>query len=307
MRNIIYLFIVMFLLSCDKEDDLTPSGYERDYFDLSYLANSTDPVEQAIYSFWEETGIAVFCDDTIGSDERVDVFGNTYTYYETLSLNYSLGGVSGESEPKLLDIVEIGEGEMETVIPALDIVKEDFLPIMQAGGKTYLSLYLVDEMNAYGSGSYVFMGLNTCVLARIPALAQMTETERSELCGEVAKTVLSSIIMSDAGYADELEEFETITTSTELSTAWVHFYTDYYYTWNIPRYSSGTDMYDVGFIGEDPNMPNCCPSSVQTDVELYISEIFALETDEAFRETWGGYPRIIAKYEIIRGIVDELL
>lgn len=307
MKVLFILLVGILLVSCSKEDDLQPSWSEKDYFDLSYLSESTDPVMQAIYSFWSETGTAVFCDDTIGQAERVDAFGNTYTYYETLSLNYSLGNVSGSSYPEVLSVEEIPLADRELIIPALDFIKEELLSFIELGGKSCRSLYLVNTLEVYSAGSYVFKGLNCVVLSKIPQMAEMTEEEKSIYVGEVAKFFVANLLMNSDEYASAVTEFENITRGMELSGAFVHFYTAYYYTWNISRYSQGSDLYSVGFLGEDPNYANCCPSSVQTDVEMYVQEIFVLETDEAFREKWADYPKIMEKYRILREILDELL
>ena len=69
-NKFLYVLLLSVLFSaCDKEDNLTPSNLGKDWFTIE---NSEDPVDRAIYQFYEETGIPVFYNDTIGQETRVD-------------------------------------------------------------------------------------------------------------------------------------------------------------------------------------------------------------------------------------------
>lgn len=305
MKKFIYIIAFVFFFSaCGKENTLTPSGFEKDFFDLSYLEKSNDPVDQARYDFWKETGISVFMDDTIGSSERVDEFGDTYTYYETLALNYSLGDVSGATYPELLALTELIKENYAAVIPALEFIKNELLSLVKSGGATYRSFYLVESLNSQAMGDYFFKGLNCAVFGKISQFANMTDAEKIAYKGQVANAIASPLIMSDE-YSSKIDEFAQITRSLALY--------DYrpFYSYSIAAnmvqiFSTGTSLEDVGFLGVDPTMPYYCPLTEETDVKMYVGEIFALEDDAGFRAKWGMWPRVIAKYEIIREILDEL-
>ena len=53
MRNTIYLVVMLlFLAGCEKEDVLTPSKEDRDWF---VITNDSDaPVDKAIYALYEK-------------------------------------------------------------------------------------------------------------------------------------------------------------------------------------------------------------------------------------------------------------
>ncbi len=302
---VIYIISFVFLLSaCDKEDALTPSGLEKDYFNLSYLEDSDDPVDQARYDFWKETGISVFMNDTIGSSERVDEFGDTYTYYETLALNYSLGDVAGSTYPELLSLTELTKENYSAVIPALEFIKNDLLPLLKKGGASYRSFYLVESLNSQALGDYYFKGLNCAVFGKISQFSNITDAEKVAYKGEVANAIATPLIMEDK-YTSKIEEFAQITRSMARYT-YRPFYSYSIAARMVPYYSNGTSLEDVGFLGADPTMSYYCPLTVETDVKMYVGEIFALENDEGFRAKWGAWPRVIAKYEILREILDEL-
>ena len=95
-NKFLYVLLLSVLFSaCDKEDNLTPSNLGKDWFTIE---NSEDPVDRAIYQFYEETGIPVFYNDTIGQETRVDNWGNSYTHYEILQFSSSaLGGCVREN------------------------------------------------------------------------------------------------------------------------------------------------------------------------------------------------------------------
>ncbi len=54
---------IMALMACSKESALEPSDKDINYFVVN--DNPNDPVQHAMYQFYEKTGIATFHNDTI--------------------------------------------------------------------------------------------------------------------------------------------------------------------------------------------------------------------------------------------------
>ena len=79
---------IAFLTSCSEEETSFPD-YEQDWFQI---ADSSDPAQHAAYEFFKQYRIPIFFNDTIGTQQRVDVFGHEYTYYMTLTLKAAIGG-----------------------------------------------------------------------------------------------------------------------------------------------------------------------------------------------------------------------
>lgn len=76
------------VVSCRKEKALTPSDQDENYFVVQ--DNPNDPVEHAIYEFYNSTGIASFCNDTIHRERIMDSAGLPRYSYIKLSLSYTL-------------------------------------------------------------------------------------------------------------------------------------------------------------------------------------------------------------------------
>lgn len=314
-QNIIILLMAIGVLAaCSSEETLEPSGYEQDVFNLENLKDG-DNIDKARYQFWKETGIAVFFNDTIGSQERTDVFGKKYVHYSTLSFVQSLGMMSGDAITELLVMNEIPYVRQQAAIEGLAWVKSDLLPILQSGGTKIKSLYLVDELRTGSSSSYdgatyetlFFKGMNTIALAKATQFSTMSVDERNQFKADIAKNAYIDAVM-DSKYDGQIEQFRAISVAVETTTTWVHLYTPWYYSWNITRYTTAKSVEDAGFLGLDPdpqysNM--CLPASVRNDVMMYIGEIMST-TEADFNEKWSSYPRIMQKAEIIRSILKEI-
>ena len=316
MRQKIFMLLmaVGLFAACSTEEDLEPSGYEQDVFSLEHLKDG-DAIDKARYQFWKETGIAVFFNDTIGTQERTDVFGNRYTHYYTLSFVQSLGMMSGDAVTELMVVNEIPRERQLEALEGLSWVKTDLLPILQSGGTKITSLYLVDELRTGSSSSYdgatyetlFFKGLNTIALAKASQFNTMSVTEKNQFKADVAKNMYVDVVM-DSKYESLIEQFRAISVAVEREGTWAHLYNPWYYYWNVARYTTVTSMQDAGFLGLDPdpqynNM--CLPASVRNDVMMYIGEIMST-TEAEFNEKWGSYPRIMQKAEIIRSILKEI-
>jgi hypothetical protein len=75
-------------VGCRKEKALTASDQDENYFVVK--DNPNDPVDHAIYEFYNSTGIASFCNDTIHRERISDSAGLPRYSYIKLSLSYSL-------------------------------------------------------------------------------------------------------------------------------------------------------------------------------------------------------------------------
>lgn len=93
MKKIYLLLSLAALLfgACGENDnDFTPSNGERNW--LIVEDNPNDPIDHQRYLIFQETGIPIYYNDTIGSEERYSyATGDPYTYYEVLQVFYSPG------------------------------------------------------------------------------------------------------------------------------------------------------------------------------------------------------------------------
>ena len=112
------IFFTLFALwACDQEDDLTPSGHEKEWM---IIEDSDDPLDKLRYEIFRDYGVATYYNDTIGSEERVDMIGNPYTYYERLKIFYYPGGAtSANYSNAVIDFVD-EEVRESVLVPVLE-------------------------------------------------------------------------------------------------------------------------------------------------------------------------------------------
>ena len=93
MKKIIIaaLAVISLTTACSDEEETLFTDYDKNWFVID--DNPADPAQHAAYEFYRDFGVPVFYNDTIGSQQRVDLWGNTYTHYETLTLSYAMGGI----------------------------------------------------------------------------------------------------------------------------------------------------------------------------------------------------------------------
>ena len=164
-NKFLYVLLLSVLFSaCDKEDNLTPSNLGKDWFTIE---NSEDPVDRAIYQFYEETGIPVFYNDTIGQETRVDNWGNSYTHYEILQ--FSSSALGGTETPNPFSAYELCP--KESVIDGLEFLREEIVPVLPESIKirSFLLLKSLTPRNSTTSKE-AFKGLNTVLIHVLPNL-----------------------------------------------------------------------------------------------------------------------------------------
>lgn len=86
MKNLFYVMMVFFILSCDKED-LTPSIIHDNLYAIQ--DDPTDPVKHRIYELYEKYDVSIYFNDTVGKYfVKNDIYGNPYYRYERLDYNW---------------------------------------------------------------------------------------------------------------------------------------------------------------------------------------------------------------------------
>lgn len=95
------LLLGIWLGGCDTEDDLTPSGFEKDWMVIAE-PTSNDPVDKIRYELYRDYGVSTYYNDTIGHENRVDMNGASYVYYEILRVFYAPGNRKPDGSYDLL-------------------------------------------------------------------------------------------------------------------------------------------------------------------------------------------------------------
>ena len=285
------LLFAIFFMACDKEDNLSPSNLGKDWFVVEDDPN--DPVTHAIYLFYKETGIPVFYNDTIGSETRIDNWGNSYIYHEILSVNYALGGVAIVGGTPVVSSYDLCPKEY--VLDGLDFLKTEVMPVIP-DNVHIRSFLLLDSLTSWGFGYEAFKGLNTVLVSRVTKLNEMSQDSRQRLKGAVIRSILSTSVLT---YESELATFYKITRSL-YSADNLYGYNAWYFTSRTPY----KDPRQVGFLYRNPRNPAYLPTE-EMDVNMYLEAIFSHTRDE-FMTLYGTYEPIMKKYEIIKSILQDI-
>ena len=167
--------LLLAVVSCRKENALVPSDEDENYFVIK--DNPNDPVDHAIYEFYNATGIAGFCNDTIHRKRIGDSEGQQQYTYITLSLSYTLF-----SNQYIYFRPVSNKGR----IPALlHLLRQDFLPGLPENFQIP-SLFFVDsiwtlhpEQNiGIADGWTSFHGFNTVGISVKDVEAMNADEER---------------------------------------------------------------------------------------------------------------------------------
>ncbi|MCX2494651.1 hypothetical protein OQX63_14285 [Pedobacter sp. PF22-3] len=303
MKNILFVIAACFLftlLSCRKEPFTKFPDYDKNW--LAMEDNPNDATIHANFQFYKETGIPVFVNDTIGSQQRVNVFGKAYTYYEVLSLSYSLGGIQSGPPPVVQSFTYCNKADVPT---ALTFLKTEIIPLIT--GKIHVpSILLVENMNTNAFGTYAYKGFNTIVVAQISKIPTMSAATKANYKAAILRSMLTNTVL-DNKYASTLDKFYTVSkkfvTGRDAYGLSTYFLTSNY----IVGLPAGTPLtfQAIGFLGPDTIITSISPNSTWLDVSMYIEAAMA-NTDDQFKQKYAAYPNILLKYGYIRQILTDM-
>ncbi|MDE6073702.1 MAG: hypothetical protein K2F80_03800, partial [Muribaculaceae bacterium] len=204
-------------------------------------------------------------------------------------------GFTSQSSPYNYDILE-----PEQQANAVAALEKYIIPHIYGEGSSLFSVYPVaDYYNSYGRTQYIYNNVR-CTLINMKQLLG-AENEADMISG--SKAILKKIAeaMLDNLSYDDLETFYDF--SEEYHSEYI---VDF-----IPEWVDNQDvtyMYEYGFISYDEDWYG----EVEYDSFPYYSSDFTDfmnltidHSEEYIRETYGDYPLIIAKYEIMRNLLTK--
>lgn len=299
------IYLIAFTLfamatSCRKEEETIFPDYDKNW--LVVEDDPNDPTIHANYLFYKETGIPIYINDTIGSQQRKDVFGHDYTFYEVLSMNYSLGGSLGSSAPPYVE--SFTYCSKEDVPAALAFLRAEIMPSLPASVHVP-SILLVNTLGSYGFGSYAFKGFNTVVIGAVSQIPTMDDATRSAYKGAILRALLTNAVQDDK-YKDILDKFYNASRKFMPSKDAYGVYTFQLasYVTGLPPGVSATPQ-AIGFLGPDPRNSYYTPMSTNMDVSMYIEATLG-QSEAQFKQQFGTQTTIMTKYGYIRQILADL-
>lgn len=298
-RYIIACVLIIMAVSCRKEPVATFPDYDRNW--LVVEDNPADATIHANYLFYKETGIPVYINDTIGTQQRVDVFGHAFTHYEKLSLSYSLGPDLSGAPPLVQSYSYCSKAD---VAQALDFLRTEIIPMLP---KTVFvpSIFLVEDLSTNAFGSYAFKGFNTVIIGSISKIAAMDADTRASYKGAILRALLTNTVVSD-NYKDILGKFYSVSRKFITSRDAYSVYTFQLASLvtGLPAGTTATPQ-AIGFIGTDPRNMYYTPMSTWMDVCMYLEATLG-NSEARFTQLYGNQPNIMIKYGYIRQILADL-
>lgn len=304
MKKLYYIglfFMFLLIWGCDKEDDLTPSGHEKEWM---IIEDSDDPLDKLRYEIFRDYGVPTYYNDTIGSEERVDMLGNTYTYYERLKIFYYPGGVTSTNySGAILDFVD--ENERESVlIPVLESFRDKIFARFEKESRLPAFLF-ADSIGTVNTLGYhrveSYYGYNTFAvnLDSLPFLG--VEKFTSKTLTTYFTSLLSSSIQ--AGWKDA---FLNVTKSLKQGLEYSY---DITYTVSLEEALEGTKFMrkeELGFIVSFNSTRGVVSIPTESiDISSYIDSVLTC-TEAEFEAEYGKFEPVMVKFRMMRNKLVEL-
>lgn len=293
---------LLFIMGCSKEKAPAPSNLDKNYFVIE--DNPNDPIDHSIYTFYKNTGIAVFYNDSVYK-KRVSKEGETperYTYIK-LSLNYSPVGNSNIYSSPLLSRTNIQ--------PLLQLMETGVIPMLPSAS-IIPSIYLLDSFSLNNvknvqipHGVTSIYGFNT-VGIKVEDVETMNGEERKMYAASILAGIAARKI--DELYAGQLQKnFLSISREAASTIVPVDIYSGYLW---ILVLAPGLEPLpkDIGFLfyptfnfelGDYPNMP------LETeDIRAFLTAAFYY-TPQEFADLHPNQTLVLKKFDIIRNIAKE--
>ena len=306
IRAWLLLIAVLLATSCSKEKNLEPSNLDEDYFAIQ--DNPEDPVDHAIYRFYQSTGIGSFYNDTIHRKQVGDSAGTPVYAYVKLSLSYAPFGNSNHRF-KLLS--------SRAAIPALlDLLKEQLIPQIPENMQIP-SILLVDSFWNQESriiniqladGWSSFQGFNTLAI-KVEDVTNMNAEEQrlyiaSILAGLAAKQIGNA-------YASELQrDFYSVSRSPDLAVSPYDIYIGlpFFFLMDPSTVPPPEAIGFLKYISVDYGIPiplyQMTPPLEADDLRAYLCAAFYYSTQE-FNSKYADDEWILQKFSIIRNIAKQ--
>ncbi|MCW3804754.1 hypothetical protein [Plebeiibacterium marinum] len=271
--SILYLIFVFLLWGCQKEEELTPSYAEMDYF--LPQASQTDEVSELKRQFFKDTGVKLLFSDTLYTSESDTILLDVdYNYVvDYTGYDYFIDQYTSVSEMK--DAAEFVQNnilnEIGNILPPYSVILANDFVSVDYFGTTETLINLIS--------------LKTTVI-NLGDIEAKSLSEKEELKSAVLSQYLSYQLTTN--YSNDLKPFFDVSSD---------IYDDWMKVW--PTYTED-DQYN-GFI-EAPT--GYSGFNRRHDIKTFLYYMYTVSEDD-FRATYGDYTRIISKMEVLNSVLNE--
>lgn len=305
----IFLFAIaaLSLMTACTEDETDFIDYDKNWFVIE--DNTADAAQHAAYEFYKDFGIPVFYNDTIGSQERVDLWGNKYTHYETLTLAYAIGGsLTAYSDPSITSYTLC---DKSCGPKAIEWLRKEVMPSIPKAAHIH-SILLVENLDSREHGKYAFHGVNAIVIGNASRLGQMDDAEAKTCKGAILRAALTDLIFNSGLYNEQMKKFGEVSTSLDEKAYNLYTYGSWKQDAQGNWYQDKPDIYALGFMGVSASNPYYTPADAQADFLMFFEKLLTTTEAEfdatltADGKAFSEYEPIMQKKKIVLGILKDL-
>ncbi len=282
--------------SCYKENDISPSYLDRNWY---VLEDSENPLDHQRYLVYKEYGIPIFYKDTIGSQNRgVDAFGEPVIYYEVINPDYTIETMFKKTT------FELSEQE-DDLINGVKLIGERVMPELISPVLYPRCFLLVKKITLSNVSSYeanCFRGMMTTLVSCVEKLKDMSDAELKRLAMEVVGEQIGAYLADSC--VVELESFINVSRKEVNPTG-----TLYSFRLLLSSSPKMAPVENYGFLSFDRKEANnantCFTVTEQRDVMDYVTEVY-MNDDVAFKEKYKDYPYVLKKYDLMKKVVADM-
>lgn len=345
MRNLC-LFLVMLLMlgGCRNEGELFPQLDLENLYKIE--DNFSDSVSKKVYEIYEQYGVTVVFNDTIGKVfVKTDIYGDSVFTYETVDPAWSFTGYSEtdysysymedpDSRLKMLRVVQqFLDGCSKTLYPQVILLLDSYTTTTSNGQVTnyengnflvtYRSLLLCASADNTVLESLPESIMRTFIIQRINDYASelaLYHRVSKDYIGKSWEAIGAVNLKEPITYWENdpwAGEFErTITTFIEgplynsascLQDDWWGFRDYDVELVEIFRKAVRELIGTYGFVSQsEEGAANCPPADEEEDLKLFVREMLRYSREE-FEALWGEQPLVMQKYEILYELLENEL
>lgn len=335
MKNyIFYLLICFFLISCGKEDVLTP---KIDYFNLYEITDDpNDPIQHLRYQIYKDYNVSVFFTDTVGKYPlSTDINGNIIYEYELFDLNWEFTSYVEDTDISFCYITD-----EDQKLRALEFAK-NFLASISAPLRP-LSIFLADTLFVdAGLGNInttEYHNFRSMVWAKV---SDLDEEEQASLIGEVKKKLVKEKIKNNTNlianfniisnnyynkyFPTPLPAYDNCITEivndenpmANPSQTWIwQTYVNLVYGQRKTHEQAMAEINRIrgeycsivgawGFIYGYGTFGNTQAPSSDDDFTCYVEQILLDGSAAWFEKYYATYPLVMKKYEMLRDYIEN--
>lgn len=334
----ICLLGAVFFAACsdDKDEDLSPSYADRDWYKLE---DSEEPADHAFYELFRTYGIPVFYNDTIGREDRGwSLEGEKIIHYEVIDIDYWITTRTSASVVYTLNKKYLENGDKSQLLAAADFLREYVFSRLEKNNYP-MSFLLVDSIvndrtdsrARHSFNSYYAMTIT--LVGGINRIPEMSENDKKLLAGYIMAELYVYEIKNNEAYMNLFTEFFEQSVGADgkslygalrgknSNSVWQTGYllpANDWLSYGFLRYNPTQLIYLLGTRVGSKIEPNYDLSTMDTqlvgytfplreqDLYEYMARVLAGD-DAGFREEYAAYPKILDKYERMKRLLPTYL